>query len=421
MNDTVFWSWQNDYSGKTNRHFIRDALLAAVNLVSAELDVEDAERLVLDHDTKSTAGMADISHTILEKIAKAAVMIADVTPIAVTTEDKALPNPNVMVELGYALHALGSERIVAVLNTSSGHSANSLPFDIRHRRILIYALPDTADKSERKRVREKLTIDLAEAIRINIRQVRDQRSQDTPIQGVDADERYPGLWKSDWPVIHSDGLHGTQRVRPHDLDRAWLRVIPASYSNGIPSITDVEDLPDSVRIWAPAGTGFGVNAGTCPFGYISYWLAGRDDDGTCKARNLAVYLDATGEIWSSDGEALSSHRNEVHINSGRLMSNWANGLERSMKCLDALGASKRRRVVIGITGIEGALWLNQDGYNANLSRKREMVLDETDLEWSDERQTQFLHKGWNKLLDAFSRPALSEEEFLSYHRIRKRN
>lgn len=68
MIDTVFWSWQNDLSARLNRAFIRDALAVAVDRVSETLDVEDVERVTLDRDTKATAGMADISQTILEKI-----------------------------------------------------------------------------------------------------------------------------------------------------------------------------------------------------------------------------------------------------------------------------------------------------------------------------------------------------------------
>jgi len=134
MSDTVFWSWQDDLPASINRQFLRNSLEVAVDRVSDLLDVEDAPGINLDHDTRSTPGMADIK-TIFEKITDCTVMVADVTPTATTESGKALPNPNVMVELGFALKALGFGRIIAVLNTAGGTSVEDLPFDIRHRSL----------------------------------------------------------------------------------------------------------------------------------------------------------------------------------------------------------------------------------------------------------------------------------------------
>ncbi|MGL4295888.1 MAG: hypothetical protein ACRCTG_09235, partial [Aestuariivirga sp.] len=80
----VFWSWQNDYDPKSNRHFIRGALDDAVKQAGKELGLEPAERPELDHNTKNTSGMAEITNTILKKINESAVFVADLTPIAET-------------------------------------------------------------------------------------------------------------------------------------------------------------------------------------------------------------------------------------------------------------------------------------------------------------------------------------------------
>jgi hypothetical protein len=63
----VFWSWQNDATPGENRHFIRKALAEAVERIGDELGLEDADRPELDHDTKNTPGMAEITATILKK------------------------------------------------------------------------------------------------------------------------------------------------------------------------------------------------------------------------------------------------------------------------------------------------------------------------------------------------------------------
>ena len=103
----IFWSWQSDYSPKTCRHFIRQALVDAITQVADEIGVDDADRPEIDHDTKGERGMADIAATILNKIADAAVFVADLTPIAQSSDGKWLPNPNVMIELGWAMHRPG--------------------------------------------------------------------------------------------------------------------------------------------------------------------------------------------------------------------------------------------------------------------------------------------------------------------------
>jgi hypothetical protein len=365
--------------------------------------------------------MVDISQTSLTKLANAAVMIADVTPIGETSIGKAIPNPNVMVELGYALHSIGFERIIAILNTASGYGIEDLPFDIRHRRILTYELASSATKDQIKAVRESLVKQLAFAIQLNIQVVRDTRSAATPIIGVKRDPKFAGLWNADWPVTHSDAFGEVARVRPHDLSRAWLRIIPDNYPGGQPAITRLDQLPDSARLWAPYGAGNSGNFGSCTFGYVTYWVAGTDEDGTCKARNIAAFLEETGEVWISDGVALSEHQNRTQISYAHLLSSWARGLDQGMACLDALGASKRRRVIIGIEGINEAVWHIQSGYVPARSRKTEMVFDETDRDWQHERRLKFLCDGWNKLRDAFSIEPMSDEEFAHYYQVRRRS
>lgn len=421
MTDTVFWSWQDDLPSKTNRDFLRDALADAVNCMSQELDVEDVDRLELDHDTKSALGMADISQTILEKISRCAVMVADVTPIATTGQGKALPNPNVMVELGYGLHALGFGRIIAILNTASGHRIEELPFDIRHRRILTYELLETASKAERKLAREKLIKQLIAAIQTNIVKVRDARSDQQPITGVKSGAVSRGLWDASWPVLHQGSFGEMGKVRPAVASRAWLRVIPDTYRAGAPAISELDKLSGDSRLWAPFGGGNSGDSGSCEFGYVTYWTSGNDDDGTNSAHNLAAFLEDTGEIWMSNGVAFTEHKEQMFISYAHLLSNWARGLEQSMRCLDALGASKRRRVVIGIEGMEAAVWRIQDGYVPARSRKPGIEFEATKRDWPQEECIHFLQTGWNKLRDAFSLDPMDEIEFARFYEVRKRS
>jgi hypothetical protein len=114
----IFWSWQSDTPGKTGRHFVREVLQVVVDELKQSLEVEEPterEALHLDHDRKGVAGSPDLARVILEKIEQSVVFVADVTPVGTVHERpddqaskvvKKIVNPNVAIELGYALHAL---------------------------------------------------------------------------------------------------------------------------------------------------------------------------------------------------------------------------------------------------------------------------------------------------------------------------
>jgi hypothetical protein len=135
----VFYSWQTDSDKRFNRNFIEDCLKRAIR----KLNREDLSDLVIDRDTKNVPGMPDIGHTILEKIAASAVVVADLTLINPATvrrpDERPVSNPNVLFELGYAFGKLGPKVMVGVFNETSGE-IDELPFDVRPKRLLPYRL-----------------------------------------------------------------------------------------------------------------------------------------------------------------------------------------------------------------------------------------------------------------------------------------
>jgi hypothetical protein len=156
---TVFYSWQSDLPNATNRGLILDALERAAKTIRADGSV--AVEPVVDRDTQNVPGAPDIAHTIFQKIEKAAAFVADVSIINPGV-GRPTPNPNVLIELGYALKTLGNSRTVLVANTVNG-SVESLPFDLRTKRVLSYHLPPGAgDKPDQ---RKKLQDGLESALR----------------------------------------------------------------------------------------------------------------------------------------------------------------------------------------------------------------------------------------------------------------
>ena len=132
---SVFYSWQSDRP--KSQQAIRDALKAAIQALNAE--AEDDDVLELDEATRNVPGAPEIAATILEKIDNCTIFVADITPISrQIRRQRPLPNPNVLIELGYAFGTgRKGRRIILVADQRylPSRSPEALPFDLRHRRI----------------------------------------------------------------------------------------------------------------------------------------------------------------------------------------------------------------------------------------------------------------------------------------------
>lgn len=160
MPNFIFYSWQSDLPNATNRGLIERALEQAAKAIRS--DPELIVDPVIDRDTADVPGAPDIGATILDKIDRSSVFVADVSIINRNSRFRSSPNPNVLIELGYTLKALGGHRVVLVANTYFG-PPDELPFDLRQKRVITYhsAPSDTS----RKDGRGQLALELERAIR----------------------------------------------------------------------------------------------------------------------------------------------------------------------------------------------------------------------------------------------------------------
>src|SRR4051794_26567008 len=114
---TIFFSWQADRSTKEGRNLVERALEAAVGRIGQDAAIEEAIReLAVDRDTKGVPGSPPIVETIFKKIDGAAVFVPDLTFVGLRNDGRPSPNPNVLIEYGWALKALGHARILPVMN-----------------------------------------------------------------------------------------------------------------------------------------------------------------------------------------------------------------------------------------------------------------------------------------------------------------
>ena len=411
----IFWSWQSDKSPKTCRSFIRQCLADAINEIASSHDLNDADRPEIDHDTKGERGMADITNTILNKIADAAVFVADLTPIGQSEAKKWLPNPNVMIELGWAMHRPGWERVIGVLNTAHGASVEDLPFDIRQRCIITYVLEDGSGIDAKKAVCEKLTKELKAAILVNLEDRAEDLAAAINITGVAAKEDNPSIWASaEESLTHGDafGRSNKQDIGIADVPRAYMRVIPSGWSGDAPSISDIAKLHQSAAVDAPSTGASDGDFGATEEGYVRYWVTDRPEGELAQTSGMTMYFEDTGEFWTLHGNAVADHKDQLLIRDKLMLGHWSKTLRRSMKLFDQNRSRKTRLVEAGLFGVKDAKWFSEWESDRPNARRNDTKHLKQSSDWSDDAQLTFLTDAYNKVRNLFALERATEAQII---------
>lgn len=165
----IFYCWQDHSDKKLNRYLIRDAIKGAIQRVKLEIPPSMECVLRFDCDTSGRSGSAEIANTILSKINASSIVIGDVTPVFRNkTKDRFYPNPNVMLELGFAARSIGWNRVISVYNDRKGADGirpKDLPFDIQHRRLTRYSCVNLESRQQSKKdLEDTLVLAIKEVI-----------------------------------------------------------------------------------------------------------------------------------------------------------------------------------------------------------------------------------------------------------------
>ncbi len=284
----VFYAWQSDRPERFNRYLIRFALNFAAKNISADPTV--GIRVRIDADTEGVDGHCPVTETILKKIAVCDAFVPDLTFVASTEAGKLIPNPNVMLEYGYALHARSFSVMIPVMNTAYG-AAKELPFDMGHLRFPVrYDLPSTAKNAERRAVRKALTEELETIIRGMI------------AEGVGAADRtpFPEAAATTSPAfffprnatIASFGNPGEQEYKFEGDKAVYVRLFPRT-SEGQPKIgrSVIKDLVHDKRSLGPMSYALTGIASSNDFGWACI-----DPSGNTTAKNICQAF-PSGELW----------------------------------------------------------------------------------------------------------------------------
>jgi hypothetical protein len=352
MVQTVFFSWQADTLTRIGRNFLKEVLEEVCTGIASDTDVDEALRDVeVDSDTQGVAGQPPIVETIFKKIDASAVFVADMTFVGTRTDGRSTPNPNVLIEYGWALRGLGHARVICVMNTAYGvPTSESLPFDLSHVRWPIrFNLPDGAGREHRAQQRLELVAALNEAIRLSLATL--------PTAPVETSRGFPASEPKDGParfrrkgeaVGFDDSPFGPGKdVFLSPGPAMWLRVMP---------------VIDPGKLWPPhqlKQAAMQNNAGLMPLaataGGYSYVRA---VDGFGIFRSIPhesneisslVFAFETGEIWSIDSDWLAYDKKRFHF----VEDDFVRGLRDYTRFLKGLGISSPYRWVAGIAGTKG--------------------------------------------------------------------
>jgi len=267
MPTTIFFSWQIDRPPREGRNFIEKALERAAGQISVDATVEDAirDQIEIDRDTKGVPGSPPIVETIFRKIDNAAVFVPDLTFVGARPDGRPTPNPNVLIEYGWALKSLTHARIVPVMNTAFGEPNEvSMPFDMRHlRHPVCYHCPENADEETRRRIRAELAREFESRLRtiFNSRDFGIIQPVPPPVPFVPREPRN-GLGKFRLPgeplgVSEAGLTRGGKPVKLSVGPAVWLRVMPKTDPGKEWLVTDLKKAAtDGGKFLRPIGEGW---------------------------------------------------------------------------------------------------------------------------------------------------------------------
>jgi hypothetical protein len=358
MGLTVFYSWQVDRPSRECRNFIEAALEEAVKRIARDVSVVEAERneLSVDKDTRGVPGSPPIFDTILGKIERSAVFVADLTYCGTRANGRPTPNPNVLIEYGWALKTVGLSRMLAVMNTVYGKpDAQSLPFDLAHLRFPIgFELLENADAALRSEKGKELSKTLERAIR----EVLDSDAfkaflpikQDPPLFS----ERKPLYGKSRFR-LHGEALGFSDNfVDPYvpnsspkelhlvDGPATWMRIMP---KYGPARSWSAQELREQAFALAYTpllqnSTGAGFVRGEDGYGV---YPATPDDE-----IHSVCYVFESGEIW-----IVNTWLNRIPHVLGFDEDLFGGTLEQGAALLQRLEYRRPYRWIVGIDGAKG--------------------------------------------------------------------
>ncbi|MFC2058692.1 hypothetical protein ACFLTS_03495 [Chloroflexota bacterium] len=299
---TVFYSWQSDAPNNVNRGFIKDALEKAIENIGKSLSLEEALRL--DQDTSGVPGTPDITNTILSKIEGCSVFIPDLTYVAKTDEGEKVPNPNVLIELGYAMKAISDSQIILVMNEAFGSpDKDELPFDLKHRRWPIrYNLPPNAVQEQKQEQKKNLTSQLERAITTII-------ESGVLIKSEPTKSEVQPKWKESSFLNDAEKIFTSYIPKGNSYETKntiWVNGAQA-FLRFIPTIPFAEKTPKQIKDLGNANLipmGYSIHAFSIEINHYGMIVFEQKEGNGARIALSITQVFRNGEIWGMNGDLL---------------------------------------------------------------------------------------------------------------------
>jgi hypothetical protein len=367
----VFWSWQSDTPGKVGRHFVREALELSIAQLKEAPDIEEPserearEALHVDHDRKGVSGSPRLADTIFDKISASEVVIADVTPVGKVpklpgspkrTKAKKIINPNVAIEVGYALHASPRKEksLLMVLNEHYGSRAD-IPFDLQpNAGPIMYRLAPDASKDEIKRVQAELAGRLKSAIAPFLANPAALAGANPTPAFVETHAKgSAGTWFNAHEILASVGEEDDRiEYRFDTLSGIYLRVIPTARLAAPIALATLNDcLLRSSTLQPLQSQGSAYFRQINPYGAIAF------EPGRTNIMRSATQLFQNGEIWGFNAHLLTQQdaAGKILLPSQAIERTFQVQLPRYLGfARDELGIPPSYTLELGMTGVKDA-------------------------------------------------------------------
>lgn len=304
---TIFYSWQSDITSKLNRNFIEDALEKAIKRLGQHIEIQEAlreEGMELDKDTKGVPGTPPIVEVIFNKISKCGIFVPDLTFVGKSHKNRLLPNPNVLIEYGWALREVSYSRIIAVMNSAFGEPTDAnMPFNMRHlRNPITYHLDETIDEKERAQIKENLVSNLYNALEAIFKSgiLTQLNEKQNDFDGVPSTSN-PSTFLQPGETFVDPIRSGTQGLIIPNVQRLFLRIIPQKPVDNIKSSKIALQL-------AQTGNLFPMSRGDISYSfrrnkYGAYACSSEDG----RVINF-TQLFKSGELWGIDAHSIEKNR-----------------------------------------------------------------------------------------------------------------
>ncbi len=358
MAKTIFHSWQADTPTKVGRNFLNEVLEEVCRSIASDTNVDEAIRDVdLDSDTKGVAGQPPIVDTIFKKIDNSSVFIADMTFVGTRLDGRASPNPNVLIEYGWALKGMGHQRTISVMNIAYGKpTRETLPFDLSHLRWPIqYDLPENATAEVKAKEKKKLITVFNEAIRLSLATISSEpvvaQPEFSAAEAKDGNARFRSKGEA---LGFYDGFQddANKEIFLSDGSTMWLRIMPLVPLEKPLIVHELKEyVIKNLSNLMPIINGAG--------GYS--WLRAEDGIGVYRGggsenkEQKSIHVDSiafafeTGEIWSIDTAYLTYMKDSIPFLEGYFVESF----KKYKLFLQGLGINAPYKWIAGVTGVKG--------------------------------------------------------------------